>query len=234
MNIDQNISIQSDQVKLVSTFEELISTPYSGKINAIGLIRETDADFKEIANKIELVDTITEITLEDLNALNLSEKGILARNIIIEDFTNLLEFGAQPSLNLIKSYPEDQEFDFISTDVYSYHVDRSPVATDTFLCTYYGTVSDIIPNERAIQKINIPSVREKLIELYDGDETNFEDFLVENYFDMHYDPLENTTPYNLGLINLWKIAVDHPNQNVLPCVHRAPRELEELRLLLIC
>ena len=53
----------------------------------------------------------------------------------------------------------NQEFDFIPTDVYSYHVDRSPIATDTFLCTYHGAASDIIANDQAEQKILIPEIR---------------------------------------------------------------------------
>jgi len=45
--------------------------------------------------------------------------------------------------------------------VYSYHVDRSPIATDTFLCTYHGAASDLIANEQALQKILIPEIREQ-------------------------------------------------------------------------
>ena len=45
----------------------------------------------------------------------------------------LTDFGASPSLNLLKCYERDDEFDFITTDVYSYHVDRSPIAADNFL-----------------------------------------------------------------------------------------------------
>ncbi|MFP3836139.1 DUF1826 domain-containing protein, partial [Chryseobacterium sp. SIMBA_028] len=80
-------------------------------------------------------ENVTEVSTEDLLALQLSEKGHMAREIILNDFQLLTDFGALPSLNLLKNYERDDEFDFISTDVYSYHVDRSPIGTDTFLCT---------------------------------------------------------------------------------------------------
>lgn len=147
----------------------------------------------------------------------------------------LADFGASPSLNLITNYERDDELDFISTDVYSYHVDRSPIATSTFLCTYFGAASDILPNDQAIQKILIPEIREKLKELHDGKEENFDAFLKAYYFDLHYQPKADAHPINLGLGNLWRLSVDHPEQKVQPCVHRAPVENDgEYRLLLIC
>jgi hypothetical protein len=82
--------------------------------------------------KLELKE-ITEVSIEDLLALQLSEKGNLAREIILKDIQLLTDFGASPALNLLKCYERDDELDFISTDVYSFHVDRSPIETDTFL-----------------------------------------------------------------------------------------------------
>lgn len=80
----------------------------------------------------------------------------------------------------------DEEFNFISTDVYSYHVDRSPLATDTFLCTYYGAASKILTSDQVEQKILIPEIRQKLQDIYRGSEMEFESFLKENFFDLHY------------------------------------------------
>jgi hypothetical protein len=114
-------------------------------------------------------------------------------------------------------------------------VDRSPVGTQTFLCTYHGAASDILPNDQATQKILIPEIREKLKELHDGPEAEFEMFLKDCFFDLHYQPKSNAQPINLGSGHLWKLAVDHPGQQVLPCIHRAPVERGgEYRLLLIC
>ncbi len=86
----------------------------------------------------------------------------MARDIILKDMQLLTDMGASPLLNLLKHYERDEELDFISTDVYSFHVDRSPIETDTFLCTYHGAASDIVPNDRVEQKVLIPEIREKL------------------------------------------------------------------------
>lgn len=225
----------SNQIGRVSTFSELVNTEFKGTMNALCWYRNLQGDFKEIVSQLQLNEDITEVSVEDLQVLQLSEKGNLAREIILNDLQLLTDFGASPSLNLLKCYERDEEFDFISTDVYSYHVDRSPVATDTFLCTYYGAASDIIPNEQAEQKILIPEIRKKLQELHNGSAEEFEGFLKENYFDLHYQEKPDYEPVNLGLGHLWRLAVDYPDQQVLPCIHRAPKENEgEYRLLLIC
>ncbi|WP_281321958.1 DUF1826 domain-containing protein [Flavobacterium aestivum] len=225
----------SNQIGMVSTFSELVHTDFKGEINALCWYRNLEGDFKDIVNQLCIKENITEVYPEDLIALQLSEKGNIAREIILNDLQLLTDFGASPSLNLIKCYERDEEFDFISTDVYSFHVDRSPIATDTFLCTYHGAASDIISNSHAEQKVLIPEIRAKLKELYNGPSEEFENFLKENYFDLHYQVHEDAEPINLGLMHLWRLAVDHPKQQVLPCIHRAPIENEgEYRLLLIC
>ncbi|MDN3673500.1 DUF1826 domain-containing protein [Flavobacterium branchiarum] len=225
----------SNQIGTVSTFSELVNTNFKGDVNALCWYRNLDGDFNEIVTKLSLKENITEVFPEDLIALQLSEKGNIAREIILNDLQLLADFGASPSLNLLKCYERDDEFDFISTDVYSFHVDRSPIATDTFLCTYQGAASDIISNSQAEQKILIPEIREKLKKLHDGPAEEFEDFLKENYFDLHYQLNTDAEPINLRQGHLWRLAVDHPKQQVLPCIHRAPVENEgEYRLLLIC
>ena len=230
-----NTFSDSSQIGMVSTFSELVNSDFKGEMNALCWYRNLEGDFTDIIGQLQLKENITEIYPEDLLALQLSEKGSIAREIILNDMRMLADFGASPSLNLLKCYERDNEFDFISTDVYSYHVDRSPIATDTFLCTYHGAASDIIANTQADQKILIPEIRNKLQELHDGPLEEFENFLKENYFDLHYQAKPHATPINLGVGHLWRLAVDHPKQQVLPCIHRAPIENEgEYRLLLIC
>lgn len=230
-----NTFSDNNQVGVVSSFSELINTKFKGVMNAVCWTRSLNRDFEEIVSKLQLKENITEVSIEDLLALELSEKGMLAREIILNDLQLLTDFGASPSLNLLKNYERDEDFDFISTDVYSFHVDRSPIGTDTFLCTYYGAASDIISNDQVEQKILIPEIREKLRELQDGPEEELEDFFKENFFDLHYEAKPDAIPTNLGIGNLWRLAVDHPSQEVLPCVHRAPVENDgEYRLLLIC
>ncbi len=235
MSSMNNTFSNNSQIGVVSSFAELTVTDFKGEMNALCWYRNLDGDFNEIVAKLTLKENITEVYPEDLIALQLSEKGNIAREIILNDIQLLTDYGASPSLNLLKSYDRDDEFDFISTDVYSFHVDRSPIATDTFLCTYHGASSDIIANSQAEQKILIPEIRQKLKELHDGTEEEFENFLKENYFDLHYQVNSDAAPINLGLMHLWRLAVDHPQQKVLPCIHRAPAENEgEYRLLLIC
>lgn len=225
----------NSQIGLVSSFSELINTNFQGAMNAICWNRNLSGDFKEIVSKLQLKENITEVSIENLLALQLSEQGSVARENILNDLQLLTDFGALPSLNLLKNYERDEEFDFISTDVYSFHIDRSSIGTDTFLCTYHGVASDIISNDEVEQKILIPEVREKLKKLHDGPESEFETFLKEYFFDLHYQAKLNAKPVNLGVGNLWRLAVDHPLQEVLPCVHRAPVENDgEYRLLLIC
>jgi hypothetical protein len=230
-----NTFSDSSQFGIASTFSELVNTDFKGDRNALCWFRNLEGDFAAIVDQLQLKGNITEVYPKDLLALQLSEKGSRAREIILKDFQLLTDFGASPALNLLKCYERDEEFDFISTDVYSYHVDRSPIATDTFLCTYHGAASDIIANAQADQKILIPKIRKKLQDLHNGSSEEFEDFLKENYFDLHYQAQPDATPINLGLGHLWRLAVDHPKQQVQPCIHRAPIEKEgEYRLLLIC
>ncbi|NIE95276.1 DUF1826 domain-containing protein [Acinetobacter sp. Tr-809] len=231
----KQIFSDSTQISVVSTFSQLVNSNFQGDMNAICWHRELVGDFKEVVTKLELKDNITEVSVEDLLALQLSEQGLVAREILLKDIQQLTDFGASPSLNLLKCYERDEEFDFISTDVYSYHVDRSPIETDTFLCTYYGPASEILPSDQVQQKIVIPEIREKLKELHEGSEAEFEKFLEEYFFDLHYQAKPNAKPVNLGTGHLWRLAVDHPTQQALPCVHRAPIEKDgEYRLLLIC
>ena len=227
--------LDNDQIGTVATFSELVQTEFKGKQNALCWYRNLEGDFKEIVRQLQLKEDITEVSPEDLLALQLSEMGNKARAIILEDLRVLTDFGASPSLNLLKCYERDDAFDFIATDVYSYHVDRSPIATDTFLCTYHGAASDIIANDQAEQKILIPEIRNKLKALHQGSEEEFESFLKEYFFDLHYQAKPFAQAVNLGVGHLWRLAVDHPKQQVLPCIHRAPIENDgEYRLLLIC
>ena len=224
------------QILEVNSFQNLIQTPFQGTVNALCWNRTLKGNFAEIVQKLESHENINIIELEQLIQLELSEDASLARDIIINDMKMLEEEGALPQLNLIKQYERDEEYSFFPTDVYSYHVDRAPVPAHTILCTYFGTTSEILPNAQAIQKILIPEIRAEIEENYKEEEhQDFDDFLTENFLDLHYEPKPNAQPISLGLGHMVKLAIDHPDSTVLPCIHRAPLEKNrEFRLLLIC
>ena len=224
-----------NQIQYVTNFQDLISTSFQGEVNAICYRRKLIGDFSEIVKKIELDGNIAELHTEELFELQLSEQGQLARQILLNDLKILKDHGASPTLNLIKYYERDDAYPFFPADVYSFHVDRSPIPTDTFLCTYHGEPSDIVPNSQAIQKVLIPEIRAELKKLYNGADEGFESFLSEYFFDLHYQPKPNANLISLGIGNLWKLAIDHPESKVLPCLHRAPIEKNgENRLMIIC
>jgi len=223
-----------NHIQYVTSFQELVSIPFSGTINAMCWKRELKGNFAEIVTKVELDGNMAELNREDLRRLQLSEQGQLAREILINDMELLKAQGVAPVLNMIRNYERDDAL-FFPTDVYSFHVDRSPVPTDTYLCTYYGAPSEILPNELAEQKVLVPEIRNELWKLYDGPEEDFDSFLTEHFFDLHYRAKPGAQPISLGIGNIWKLATDHPGNEVLPCVHRAPKEKAgKKRLLLIC
>ena len=153
-----DLSLSENQIQFVTSFQDLLNTDFLGKINAICWKRKLIGDFSEIVQKIELKENITVIDEEMLYELELSEQGQLAREILLSDLNILKAHGSSPVLNLIKYYDRDNEHSFFPTDVYSFHVDRSPVPTDTFLCTYYGESSEILPNSQAEQNVPVPGI----------------------------------------------------------------------------
>jgi len=230
-----NVSPSESQIQSVTNFQDLVSTPFHGKKNAICWKRQLIGDFAEIVQQIALKENIAELHPAELQELQLSEQGQLARNILLEDMKLLKAHGAAPTLNLIKTYERDDSYPFFPTDVYSFHVDRSPIPVDTFLCTYYGASSEVLPNAQAIQKVLVPEIRAELKKLYDGAPEGFDSFLEEQFFDLHYQPITIAQPISLGLGHLCRLAIEHPESKVPPCLHRAPKEKNgQTRLLLIC
>lgn len=230
-----NLSRAENQIHCVTNFQDLISTPFHGEMNAICWTRKLTGDFFEIVKKVALHENIAVLGEENLRELQLSEQGQLAREMLLNDLKLLKDHGASPILNVIRCYERDDACPFFPTDVYSFHVDRSPVPADTFLCTYYGEPSEILPNAQAQQKVLVPEIRDELRKLYRGAAEGFESFLSEHFFDLHYLAKPAARPVSLGPGNLWRLAVDHPGSPVPPCVHRAPTEKTgQHRLLMIC
>ncbi len=230
-----DLSPAEKQIRYVTNFHELISTPFSGEINAICWSRKLNGDFSEIVKKLTHNGNITTVEQEELQELKLSKQGQLAREILLSDLKAMEDHGASPILNVIKQYDTDDTFPFFPTDVYSFHIDRSPIPTETFLCTYFGESSEILPNSQAEKKVLIPEIRDELKKLYHGKDEGFESFLSDQFFDLHYQAKPNALAMSLGIGHLCRLAVDHPESNVSPCIHRAPKEkFGQYRLLMIC
>ena len=228
------------RIKIVRSFEELISTRFDDGINALCWERELPGNFGEIVEKLGVAEDRTPLDASVLNALALSPEGCVARDILLADEKLLRDQGLQPVLDCIHGYPRDEEGGPVVTDVYSFHADSAPVDTDTYLCSYNQTSSEGLRNEEAIKRVDMPEVRAELRKLYEeqgegDDEEGFRVFLNEYCYDLHYAPLPEAKPFSFGIGNLWRIAIDYPGCPVPPCIHRAPmiEAGQPSRLLLI-
>ena len=223
-------------IKVVGSFEELVSTPFAHGVNALCWPRTLAGDFDEIVARLGVIGEITGLDEDDLHALDLSEAGRAARDILIEDLRLLREHDLEPELNCIPGYPKDDGAGPVPTDVYSFHADSANVQAVTFLCSYTVSSSEGLRPEDAVRCADLPPTRAKLLQEYGGaDDDGFKVFLTENFYDLHYVSAAGARPYVFGLGNLWRIATDYPGRPVPPCVHRAPATLpgQPPRLLLI-
>lgn len=226
------------RVRLVDSFEALVSTPLDHGVNALCWPRTLAGDFSEIAAHFTADDGsgLTQLDESMLQHLALSPAGVTARDALLQDLRLLRAHDLDPVLNSIQGYPRDDAPGPVPTDVYSFHVDSAPVAAYTYLCTYHGPCSEGLRNDQAIRRIHIPETRAALLTLYGGrDDDGFVQFLQENHFDLHYQPLPAAQPFSFGHGHLWRIACDFPGSPVPPCIHRAPHTQpgDPPRLLLI-
>lgn len=211
-------------------------TPMRDGINALCWPRTLPGDFGEIVEKLGVGKGITSIDEERLRALELSDEGRVAREILLQDQELLRARELQPSLDCINGYVNEIESELLRTDVQSWHVDSATVEADTYLCTYFGAASEGLCNEEAMRRVDLPELRAELLQLYGGeDDEGFREFLNENYLDLHYKPLPHALPFSFGLGHLWRIATEYPGSPVPPCIHRAPATQpgQPPRLLLI-
>ena len=233
-----NLALPPDyaRIRLVGSFEALMSTPFANGVNALCWPRELAGDFAEIISALGPIEGITPIDDDRLAALELSEAGAIARDVLRRDQELLLACDLSPSLDCIQSTTRDLRGGPVATDVYSWHVDSATVEADTFLCTYAGACSEGLRNEDAVKRIDVPETRAALLAMYGGqDDEGFAEFLNENFYDLHYVPKEGARPFSFGSGHLWRIATDYPGSPVPPCIHRAPETGvgQPRRLLLI-
>jgi hypothetical protein len=223
-------------IRVVGSFEELVSTPLADGVNALCWPRALAGNFQEIVDQLGPVDEITRLDEDDLRALVLSPDGQLARETLVADLRRLRDHELQPELNCIPAYPKDDASGPVPTDVYSFHADSANVITDTFLCSYTVSSSEGLRPEDAVKCADLPVIRAKLLALHGGaDDEGFATFLNENFYDLHYVARPGAQPYAFGLGNLWRISTECPGSPVPPCVHRAPVQPpgQPPRLLLI-
>lgn len=136
----------------------MVTIPFQGAKNALCWNRSLKGDFSEIAKKVVCNGNIASISPKELFAVQLSEEGNLASEMLLCNLKLLEDYGAAP-LNVIENYERDEDVPLLPTDVYSFHVDRSPVPTATFLCTYFGAASDFFAKRTSNTKRLVPEIR---------------------------------------------------------------------------
>lgn len=225
----------ASSIRLVSSFEELIATPFRNGINAICWPRTLDGDFAEVVAALALPPGISHLEADTLHHLPLSPTGKKAVEVMLADHDLLTENGLLPTLDGINGYIQKAQTGLLRTDVCSWHCDSANCDADTWLCTYHGATSEGLPNEHAIRHIDVPETRARLLHHYGGqDDENFLLWLNDHYYDLHYQPLPTAQPFFFGIGNLWRIATLNDDCSVPPCIHRAPDPtLGQPRLLLI-
>jgi hypothetical protein len=224
------------RIKTVSSFRELVATPFGDSVNALCWPRTLSGDFREVVEHLGVSEGITTLDDAQLRSLPLSAAGLAAIDFLIEDQRLLRDHGLSPVLDFINGYLRDDNSGPVPTDVFSFHADSATVEADTWLCTYHGPSSEGLRNDEAQRHMDIPETRAELLRLFGGkDDEAFLEYLSENCYDLHYAPVPQARPFSFGLGNLWRIAVDYPGSPVPPCIHRAPETLPHHppRLLLI-
>ncbi len=223
------------QVRIVSHFEELLTTPFRDGVNALCWPRTLVGDFAEVVTKLDLAPGITHLEADTLLTLPLSPAGKTAVENMLADYHLLTEHGMSPTLDGINGYVQREQTGPVRTDVCSWHADSATCEADTWLCTYHGASSEGLPNDQIIRHVDVPETRTKLLQLYGGsDDETFNEWLNDHFYDLHYQPLPGAQPFTFGLGHLWRVATLHEGCPVPPCIHRAPDPIPgQKRLLLI-
>ncbi len=222
-------------VRVVTSFDELIATPFRDGLNAVCWTRDLQGDFDEVVEKLGTDDDITSVDDARLRSLEVSPAGRQAVSELLVDLDRLRAIGEEPTLDCVRRYARDPDGP-AARDVHSFHVDSATALVDTFLCSYTGGSSEGLSNHEARRLVDVPAIRAQLLEQFGGEEGEaFTAWLGENSFDLHYEALPGARPFSFGLGNLWRIAVQYPGCPVPARIHRAPENSpgQPPRLLLI-
>ena len=224
------------RIQVVNSLQELVTTPFTGGINALCWPRTLPGDFREVVEALGPGEGIVTVDECFLANLVLSDAGRIARDILLSDQQSLRDHDLEPNLDVVHGSEREEPEGLFHTDVHSFHVDTATVPADTYLCTYVGAASEGLRNEEAVRRVDVPATRAELLRLYGGEEdAGFLEYLADCFYDLHHAPLPGARPFSFGLGNLWRIAIVSPDSPVLPCIHRAPLTLpgDATRLLLI-
>ncbi|MBM4281128.1 MAG: hypothetical protein FJ137_10335 [Deltaproteobacteria bacterium] len=237
------------RARAVATFDALVATPLRGGVNALYWPRTLDGDFGALARALAPTAGLAIVDVDALAALPLGPGARAAAAAIVDDVARLHALGLDPVVNCIVDYPRDDRGLPIATDVLSLHVDRAPVAVDTWLCTYHGKPTEALDNDHARRRTDDPAVVAALRAVWRQergahgradrdveDDDGFAAFVRKGSFDLHYEPVDGAAPCAFGVGELWRLATQWPGALVPPCIHRAPRTGpgDEPRLLLLC
>ena len=156
------------RIKVVNSFQELVTTRFERDVNALCWQRTLPGDFSEVVKHLGVSEGIITLDESRLLALPVSTAGRAAISVLLEDQRLLRERDRDPVLNCIYDYPRDEEPGPVPTDVFSFHADSATVETDTWLCTYHGPASEGLRNDQAQRRVDIPSTRAELLRLFGG------------------------------------------------------------------
>ena len=186
------------RIKLVSSFAELVGTPFDHGVNALCWPRTLPGNFGEVVEHLGVGEGIA--TARRRAPKSPGERGGAGgHRLLLEDQRLLREHGLAPVLECIHGYPRDEDAGPVPTDVFSFHADSATAEADTWLCTYHGPASEGLRNDEARRRVDIPETRAALLERFGGeDDAAFLEYLSENCYDLHYAPLPHARPFSFG------------------------------------
>src|SRR5262245_49603951 len=89
------------RIKRVSSFDELVATPFADGVNALCWPRVLPGDFGEVVRDLNVGAGITTVDEARLRSLSVSDAGRIAIGILLEDQRLLREHGLDPVLDCI-------------------------------------------------------------------------------------------------------------------------------------
>ena len=87
-------------LRVVTSFEALIATPFRDGVNAVCWPRDLRGDFDEVVQKLATADDITSIDEGRLTSLEVGPAGREAVASLLDDLRRLRAIGHDPSLDL--------------------------------------------------------------------------------------------------------------------------------------